>query len=158
MGTVEALYGKVVGLDATLPLYYMQKNVKYIDILRSLFHAVNNREILAVTSNIVLLEISFNPIKFGRPELAKAYEDILLSSPGFTMVELTTEIAEEAARLEAIHNLHPADAIQMATAIQMNASYFLTDEWFLSSLPELKVLKLDELKTLPEYLAPDNLQ
>ena len=53
--------------------------------------------------------------------------------------------------------MHPADAIQMATAIKMNASYFLTDEWFLSSLPELNVLKLDELKTLPGYLEADDL-
>ena len=147
MGTVaETLYGKVVGLDATLLLYYMQKNVKYIDTLRTFFQAVHNRKILAVTSNIVLLEISFRPTRKGRPELAEAYKDILLNSPGFTMLELTTAIAEEAARLEAVHNLHPADAIQMATAINMNASYFLTDQWFLSSLPELKVLKLDELK------------
>ena len=146
MGAIENLYGRTVGLDATLLLYYMQKNVKHIDILRSFFRAVHNREILAVTSNIVLLEISFKPIRNGRSELARAYEDILLNSPGFTVLELTTTIAEEAARLEAVHNLHPADAIQMATAIKMNASYFLTDQWFLSSLPELKVLKLDELK------------
>ena len=157
MGKVETLYGKVVGLDATLLLYYMQKNAKYISVLRSFFHAVNNREILAVTSSIVLLEINFNPIKLGHSELAKAYKDILLNSPGFTVVELTTEIAEEVARLEAVHDLHPADAIQMATAIKMNASYFLTDEWFLSSLPELNVLKLDELKTLPGYLESDDL-
>ena len=76
--------GKVVGLDATLLLYYMQKNAKYISVLRSFFHAVNNREILAVTSSIVLLEINFNPIKLGHSELAKAYKDILLNSPGFT--------------------------------------------------------------------------
>ena len=137
--------------------YTTCRKMPNIQVLRSFFHAVNNREILAVTSSIVLLEINFNPIKLGHSELAKAYKDILLNSPGFTVVELTTEITEEAARLEAVHDLHPADAIQMATAIKMNASYFLTNEWFLSSLPELNVLKLDELKTRPEYLESDDL-
>ncbi len=39
----------------------------------------------------------------------------------------------------------------------MNATHFLTNDLKLPSLPELKVLKLDELKTLPEYLEPDDL-
>jgi hypothetical protein len=39
------------------------------------------------------------------------------------------------------------DAIQMATAINANASFFLTNDMSLPSLSNLKMLQLDELKT-----------
>jgi len=39
----------------------------------------------------------------------------------------------------------PYDAIQMATAIHEGASFFLTNDARLPSLPKLKVLVLDEL-------------
>ena len=55
-------------------------------------------------------------------------------------------IAEEAARLRASHNIHTADSIQMATAIFGGASFFLTNDTRLPSLPNLKTLVLDDLK------------
>ena len=61
------------------------------------------------------------------------------------------------ARLRAFHKIRTPDSIQMATAIKMNATYFLTNDLRLPSLPELKILTLDELKTRPEYLTPDDL-
>ncbi len=60
-----------------------------------------------------------------------------------------TCFAEEATRLRASYKLQTADAIQMATAIKRNASFFLTNDRGLPSLPDLKILMLDELKTRP---------
>ena len=59
---------------------------------------------------------------------------------------LSQEIAEEAARLRASYNIRTPDSIQMATAISVGASFFLTNDTRLPSLPNLKTLVLDELK------------
>lgn len=59
---------------------------------------------------------------------------------------LRGSIAEEAARLRSIYPLRTPDSIQMATAIQMNATYFLTNDKAFPSLSTLKVLKLEKLK------------
>jgi hypothetical protein len=56
------------------------------------------------------------------------------------------DIAEEAARLRAFHNIRTPDSIQMATAIIGKASFFLTNDIRLPSLPNLKILLLDDLK------------
>ena len=56
------------------------------------------------------------------------------------------EIAEEAARLRAFHNIRTPDSIQMATAIFGGASFFLTNDTRLPSLPNLKTLVLEDLK------------
>ena len=64
---------------------------------------------------------------------------------------MTRPIAEEGARIRAFYNVRTPDSIHMATAIVSNAKYFLTNDLRLPSLPNLTVLKLDQLRTLPEY-------
>lgn len=78
--------------------------------------------------------------------LVQQYRDILLSAEGLTTILLSQDIAEEAARLRAAHNIRTPDAIQVATAIHAGASFFLTNDDRLPALPELTVLVLDELK------------
>ncbi len=58
---------------------------------------------------------------------------------------VSQSIAEEAARLRAFHNLRTPDAIQMATATFAQASFFLTNDKRLPSLPGLQTLVLNDL-------------
>jgi predicted nucleic acid-binding protein len=78
--------------------------------------------------------------------LAQEYRFILFSQEGLTTVEVSTDIAETAAQLRAVHNLRTPDAIQMATAIRAGASFFLTNDVRLPSLPGLTMLVLQELR------------
>ncbi len=158
MGWVEDLYGKIVGLDTTPFISFIEKQPAYVDILRPFFQAIQQNEILVVTSTVTLLEVLVHPIRHGDVKLAQRYRDILLDSPNFTTVDLNQDIAEEAARLRAFYTIRTPDSIQMATAIKMNATYFLTNDLRLPSLPQLKVLTLDEIRTRPEYLEPEDLQ
>ena len=59
---------------------------------------------------------------------------------------LIQEIAEEAARLRAAHKIRTPDSIQLATAINGGASFFLTNDDRLPELPGLTMLVMDELK------------
>jgi len=156
MGWVNDLRGKVVGLDTAPLIAFIEQQPINVEILRPFFLSVENYEISLVTSTVTLLEVLVHPIRYRNVELAQRYRDILFDSPGFTTVDLDQEIAEEAARLRASHKIRTPDSIQMATSIRMNATYFLTNDLRLPSLPELKIITLDELKTLPEYLPPNN--
>jgi predicted nucleic acid-binding protein len=148
MVRVEDLYGEIVGLD-TLPfLSYVERKPDYVEILHTFFHAVHQGKISVVTSIVTLLEILVYPFQLGNAELAYQYRDILLNSKGLTTIPLTPEIAEGAARLRSTyHKIRTPDAIQMATAINANASFFLTNDARLPSLSNLTTLQLDELKT-----------
>ncbi len=70
----------------------------------------------------------------------------MLNQESLTVVELTPDIAETAAQLRASYNLRSPDSIQMATPIRENASFFLTNDARLPSLPGLTVLVLDNLR------------
>lgn len=75
----------------------------------------------------------------------REYRDILLRSASLKTVPLTVEIAEEAARLRAAHNMRTPDAIHLATARTAGASWFLTNDAGFPILPGTSVLVLDQL-------------
>src|SRR5262249_47820118 len=108
--------------------------------------AIDRGEISAVTSIVSLLEVLVYPIRNGSIDLAHQYRDILFNTKGLTTVLLSQEIAEEAARLRAFHNIRTPDSIQMATAIKASASFFLTNDARLPSLPGMRMVMLDEVR------------
>jgi predicted nucleic acid-binding protein len=96
------------------------------------------------------LEVLVHPLRRGDAWLAQRYRDILLNAQGLTTFQLSQDIAEEAARLRAVHNIRTPDAIQLATAIYRGASFFLTNDARLPSPPGLTMLVLNELKAKPQ--------
>jgi predicted nucleic acid-binding protein len=148
MEWIDALRGKVVGLDTMPLIYFIEENPTYLDMVCPFFQAMDHGDFSVVTSVVTLLEVLVHPFRHGDTVLAQQYRDILLNAKGLTTLLLSQDIAEEAAQLRAAHNIRTPDAIQMATATYAGASLFLTNDSRLPSLPELEVLVLDELKTV----------
>jgi predicted nucleic acid-binding protein len=146
MEWVELLRGKTIGLDTAPIIYFIERNPLYVDMMRSFFQAVQKNECAVVTSTITLLETLVVPLRHGNINLARQYRDILFKTKGHITISLFPRIAEEAARLRASHNISTPDSIQMATAIFGGASFFLTNDTRLPSLPNLKTLVLEDLK------------
>jgi predicted nucleic acid-binding protein len=149
MGWVDSLHGKVVGLDTAPFIYFIEEHPTYLKIVDPFFEAVERGEITVITSIVSLLEALVFPIRNADVKLAQKYRDILLDSEGLTTVFLDQVIAEQAAHLRALYNIRTPDSIQMATAIIGKASFFLTNDKYLPSLPNLKILVLDDLKKEP---------
>jgi len=147
MGWIESLRGSIVGLDTTPLIYYTEANPTYIEVVDPFFKAVERGEFIVVTSIVTLLEVLVRPFRDGDLELAQEYRDFLFDSDNVSIRFLSQKIVEEAAHLRASHNnIRTPDAIQIATAIDANASVFLTNDLRLPSLPNLKTLVLEELK------------
>lgn len=147
MEWIAQLQGQVVGLDTAPLIYFIEQNPTYLERMRLFFRALNRGEFRVVSSVVTLLEVLVYPLREGDAALAQEYRDILFDEEGLTTIEVSPAIAQEAARLRAVHNLHSLDAIQMATAIVEGASFFLTNDARLPSLAGLEVLVLDELRT-----------
>lgn len=58
---------------------------------------------------------------------------------------MTKALAIKAAELRAKYNLRTPDSIQLATAIEYNADYFLTNDIRLKSVAEINSIILSEL-------------
>jgi len=135
MEWIAQLQGKVVGLDTAPLIYFMEQNPKYLEMMRLFFRAFDRGDFRMVTSTVTLVEVLVHPLRQGNTLLAQEYREILLNQESLTVVELTPDIAETAAKLRASYNLRSPDSIQMATAIREGASFFLTNDARLPSLP-----------------------
>jgi len=146
MEWLASLRGKIVGLDTAPIIYYIENNPLYVDMMRFFFQAVQREECAVVTSTLTLLETLVMPLRSGNINLANQYRDILFKTKGHTTFWLSPTISEEAARLRASYNISTPDSIQLATAIFGEATFFLTNDTRLPSLPNLKTLVLEDLK------------
>ena len=87
-----------------------------------------------------------HPFRNGNVKLAQQYQDILLNQDYLKVFSVSSTIAKLAAELRATKNLRTPDAIQIATAIQNGADFFLTNDISLKSISNLTVLVLDDIK------------
>lgn len=146
MDWVTALQQSVVGLDTAPIIYLVEEHPTYLEVVDPFFEAVDRGDIQVVTSTMTLIEVLVQPLRRNARSLANQYRDILLHSSNITCVDLTAQIAEQAAVLRSEHAIRTPDAVQMATAILGQASHFLTNDARLPSLPGMPVLLLDQLK------------
>ena len=146
MGWVTALRQSVVGLDTAPIIYLVEEHPTYLEVVDPFFEAVDRGDIQVVTSTMTLIEVLVQPLRRNASSLADQYRDILLHSSNITCVDLTTQIAEQAAVLRSEHTIRTPDAVQMATAVLGGASHFLTNDARLPSLSGMQVLLLDQLR------------
>jgi predicted nucleic acid-binding protein len=145
MEWLNELQGKIIGLDTAPLIYFIEENPSYLEVTDAFFTAMYRSEFSVVTSVLTISEVLVYPLRAGNTILAQQYRDILFNSQGLTTIEVLPDIAENAAKLRADYNLRTPDAIQMDTAIYGSASFFLTNDVRLPSLPGLTVLVLNQL-------------
>lgn len=145
MEWITALQGKTIGLDTAPLIYFIEENPAYIEAVRPFFEAMDRAEFLVVTSTVTLLEVMVHPLRRNNKKLAEEYRDILLNS-GLMTMEVSSSIAEQAARLRATHNIRTPDAIQISAALEAGATHFLTNDIRLPNIPSLNIISLDSIR------------
>ncbi|GAA0530085.1 hypothetical protein GCM10009415_09370 [Chitinophaga japonensis] len=68
------------------------------------------------------------PLKQGLTALVNQYRNILTNAQGIEIYEINNNIALTAVRLRASYNLRTPDALQLSTALERDADFFLTNE------------------------------
>jgi len=144
MGLADELRGTRVCIDTAPFIYFIEKDPKYLEIVRPVFAEIDAGNIEALTSTVTLLEVLVHPFKTNDESLAENYREILLQAEGLTTFEISHEISELAARLRASYSIRTPDAIQIAVAIIYGADTFLTNDAQLKKVKELKVLTLED--------------
>lgn len=122
----------------------MERHPQYGTIVKPIFENIEKGKIEAIATNITLLEVLVQPYRTGNDKLAEKYRDILLNAEGLTTFEVTHEISENAAKLNAKYSIRTPDAIQLATAIENDADIFLTNDEALKKISEIMVVCLND--------------
>jgi len=144
MGLVDELRGLRICIDTAPFIYFIEKNPKYLGLLRPFFAEINAGKIDALTSTITLLEVLVLPFKTKNESLAEKYRDILLYAEGLTTFEIFHEVSELSAKLRAKYSIRTSDAIQIAVGIIYGADAFLTNDSGLKKVSDIRVVILED--------------
>lgn len=144
MGLVDELQGVRVCMDTAPIIYFIEKNPKYLGVLKPVFLEIDTGRIEAITSTITLLEVLVHPFRTKNDILAEKYRDILLYSEGLTTFEVFHEVSEMSSKLRAKYSIRTPDAIQIAVGLLYRASKFLTNDSALKKVSDIDVLVLDD--------------
>ena len=139
------LKSQAIFLDTAPLTYFMEGNTGYQPELINFFSAFDKREFSILTSTLTLLEVLVQPIKLNRLDLVGKYKKILSSASGIKIIDMTPGIAYRAAELRAKYNLKTPDSIQVGTALEYEAQYFLTNDLRLKIVKEIKTITPQDL-------------
>lgn len=135
-----------VGLDTSPFIYFVERNLLYVNVMRAIFKRLTDRDFEACSSVITLTEVLVQPLRQKNQTLADQYRDLLYNGINFKLLPLNSTIAERAAGLRAKYNLRTPDALQISTALENGCDAFLCNDKNLKKVAEIKVLILDEIK------------
>jgi len=144
LGLVDELRGLRVCIDTAPIIYFIEKNPRYLDVVRPVFVEIDAGRIEAITSTITLLEVLVQPIKADNRSLAEQYREVLLYSEGLTTFEILHEVSEMSSELRAKYSIKTPDAIQVAVSILYGADKFITNDPALKKVSDIDVLVLDD--------------
>jgi len=99
----------------------------------------------AVTSTVTMLELLVHPYREEDQDGVDAFYGLLSTFPNLNWVGTSLDIADQAARLRAEHNLKTPDAIQAATALLSQATGLISNDPAFLRLKQLEVLILDNV-------------
>jgi predicted nucleic acid-binding protein len=143
----DALAGVTrLGFDTSPIIYFVERNPKYLDLVREVIRRVDLGEIEGRSSVVTLTEVLTKPKQSGNAAIEAEYSSLLLNSRNFALVPISVEIAELAADLRARYNIRTPDALQIAAALSVGCQAFVTNNTVLRRVADLKILVLDQLE------------
>ncbi len=124
-------------VDSAPIIYVLDGHVRLGPYFQPLFDTHARRAYRLAVSTVTIAEVLTGPLQAGNEALARRYRAILES---WQVVELDLNIAEGAARLRASLGLKLADAVQVASALAINADALVTHDRDFSRVRALRVI------------------
>lgn len=139
----------VIGLDTSIFIYHLEAHPRYRPLTQEVLAGVQAGQWTAITSTVTVMELTVHPWRLGQSAVAREYETLLAHFPNLRLADVTRDVARRAAQLRGRYRLRPADALQVATALLLGATAWLTNDHELVRLNStLDVVVLDDIAPL----------
>jgi predicted nucleic acid-binding protein len=135
---------RVVGLDTAPLIYFIEDVTPYADLLNPVFDRLESHALGAVTSTITLAEILTKPLVDKNFPLVDEIKFTIKAFSTLSMVAIDEKLAEAAALIRARHAIRLPDALQIAAALQGEATLFITNDKRLKKVDGVEVLVLSD--------------
>lgn len=127
------LRGRIM-VDTAPIIYLLEDHPRHASRYAPVFERAEAGQYEIVVSTVTLAEVLTGPLRLGDEDLAERYRATLTHATGWSLVVLTPEIAQRAARIRARSRLKLPDAIQLATALETACIALVTHDRDFSGL------------------------
>ena len=128
--------GSRVLLDTVALIYFLEGHERYAKPAEAMFARIEAGELQGILASLAFTELLVPLYRAGDTQVAAGLTRRLRNFRHLEVVDLTPEIAMEAARLRADHGLRTPDAIHGATALLSRANGILTNDQRLKVLSQ----------------------
>jgi len=129
--------GALLLLDSAPIIYWLDERPGFADRFEPIFARQGGGKFNLALTTITIAEVLSGPFKSQDDARARRYRAVLES---WRVVELNADLAEGAARLRAPLKLKLPDAIQVASALAINAHALVTHDRDFSRVTGLRVI------------------
>lgn len=132
-------------IDTAPVIYFIEAHPQFGPLAKEVITAFQTGSLIAFSSVITLTEVLPKPVEQGDEKLTRKFSEFLKHGKNLTMIEISEEIGEAAGRLRGRYPfLRTVDAIQVATALEVGAEAFITNDLKLKQITESRVLILKD--------------
>jgi predicted nucleic acid-binding protein len=124
-------------LDSAPIIYFLEDHPRFGPRFQILFEEHSKGNVQFAVTTITIAEVLAGPLSVSDESLVRRYRNILES---WQVVALDAEIAESAARVRLSFRLKLADAIQVASALAINADALVTHDRDFTNVRSLRVI------------------
>jgi predicted nucleic acid-binding protein len=129
--------GALLLVDSAPIIYTLEAHQRFAAHFAPMFERHASGELSLAVTTITIAEVLTGPLKAGEEALARRYRAVL---DAWQVVDFTSDIAESAARLRGQYGLKLPDAIQLASALAINADALVTHDRDFAAVRGLRVL------------------
>lgn len=132
-------------IDTAPIIYYIEANPEFGPLIKEVVGAFQSGTLTAFASVLTLVEVLPKPIEAGQEDLARRFSNFLRHGKNLSLIGISEGTAEKAGRLRGRYSsLKALDAIQIATALEVKANAFLTNDKRLKQITDIKILVLKD--------------
>lgn len=148
MGTLNTMFGylrgKRVYFDTNPLIYFIEAHDEFFTAVEPIFQMLKQDEFIACTSDFTLTEVLIKPHKEKDQATINLFRSLLLEAGYFSMLSINQETFLSAANIGGETMMRTPDSIHMASALENQCDYFLTNDKRIRGYKSVKVLQVSD--------------
>ena len=142
---LEQMAGQRVYIDTNVFIYFLSRHPTYFESSSLVVNACADSRIFGFTGDAAVAEVMVGAYKHADPTLATRFKLFFSQKNFLTIATHDSQTFDAAAQLVAMGGVKFIDALHMATAVQNQCAYFVTNDKAIKSGAHLKVVQLGQL-------------
>lgn len=142
---IDRMAGQRAYIDTNVFIYFLSRHPTYFEASARVINACAKSSIFGFTGDAAIAEVMVGAYRQADPTLATRFKLFFSQRNFLTIAAHDAQTFDAAAQLVAKGGLKFIDALHMATAVQSQCAYFVTNDKGIKPGAQLQVVQLDQL-------------